>query len=211
MCTARLSCGCRKRPAVSGMSRRMQALFALKLLCWVTKMWRLVTTTTTTTTTSTQIHCYSYYYYYRRRKLRGGGKGGISPSFIVFNLRIVCFDYGVEDGQINWGESGGKGVCVSSCLHRASIVSKTLLLFRLMHTVIKIIEMLKQFKIIILARTCFGSRRNHNEGAVLCLAKTTKWFYCTRRCRRSQCYGSISACCAGVRLTVETGTKCSEL
>jgi hypothetical protein len=37
----------------------------------------------------------------------------------------------------------------------------------------KIIEMLKQFKIIILALTCFGSRRNHQQGAVLCLAKTT--------------------------------------
>jgi len=39
----------------------------------------------------------------------------------------------------------------------------------------KIIEMLKQFKIIILAPTCFGSRRNHHQGAVLCLAKTTKY------------------------------------
>jgi hypothetical protein len=34
--------------------------------------------------------------------------------------------------------------------------------------------MLKQFKIITLASTCFGSRRNHHQGAVLCLAKTTK-------------------------------------
>jgi len=38
----------------------------------------------------------------------------------------------------------------------------------------KIIEILKQFKIIILAPTYFGSRRNHHQGAVLCLAKTTK-------------------------------------
>jgi len=35
--------------------------------------------------------------------------------------------------------------------------------------------MLKQFKIITLAPTCFGSRRNHHQGAVLCLAKTTKY------------------------------------
>jgi hypothetical protein len=35
--------------------------------------------------------------------------------------------------------------------------------------------MLKKFKIITLAPTCFGSRRNHNQGAVLCLAKTTKY------------------------------------
>jgi hypothetical protein len=37
----------------------------------------------------------------------------------------------------------------------------------------KIVEMLKQFKIITLAPTCFGSRRNHHQGAVLCLTKTT--------------------------------------
>jgi len=43
----------------------------------------------------------------------------------------------------------------------------------------KIIEMLKKsffnFKIIILAPPCFVSRRNHHQGAVLCLAKTTKY------------------------------------
>jgi hypothetical protein len=62
----------------------------------------------------------------------------------------------------------------------------------------KIIEMLKQFKIII-APTCFGSRRNHHQVPVLCLAKTSKWFSCVRQYRRSQCYGGISACCAGLR------------
>jgi diphthamide synthase subunit DPH2 len=36
----------------------------------------------------------------------------------------------------------------------------------------EIIEMLKKFKIIILAPTCFGSCRNHHQGAVLCLVKT---------------------------------------
>ena len=35
--------------------------------------------------------------------------------------------------------------------------------------------MLKQCKIITLAPTCFGSRRNHHQGAVLCLAKSTKY------------------------------------
>jgi hypothetical protein len=45
----------------------------------------------------------------------------------------------------------------------------------MMHTVIKIIEMLKQFKIITLAPTCFGSRRNHHQGAVLCLTKTAEY------------------------------------
>jgi hypothetical protein len=35
--------------------------------------------------------------------------------------------------------------------------------------------MLKQFKIITRAPTCFGSRKYHHQGAVLCLAKTTKY------------------------------------
>jgi len=33
------------------------------------------------------------------------------------------------------------------------------------------------------------------------------WFVCARRYRSNQCYGGISACCAGVRFTVETGTE----
>jgi len=36
-------------------------------------------------------------------------------------------------------------------------------------------RMLKQSKIITLAPTCFGSRRNHHQGAVLCLAKTAEY------------------------------------
>jgi len=35
--------------------------------------------------------------------------------------------------------------------------------------------MLKQFKIMTLAPTCFGSRRNHHQGVVLCLATTTEY------------------------------------
>jgi hypothetical protein len=41
----------------------------------------------------------------------------------------------------------------------------------------KIIEMFKQFKIIIFAPTCFGSRRNHHQGAVLYLVKTTNMVF----------------------------------
>jgi hypothetical protein len=41
----------------------------------------------------------------------------------------------------------------------------------------KSVEMLKQFKVITLAPTCFGSRRNHHQGAVLCLAKTPSFLY----------------------------------
>jgi len=55
----------------------------------------------------------------------------------------------------------------------------------------KIIEMLKQFKIITLVSTCFRSRRNHHQGAVLCSAKITNMVFCARRYRRSQCYGDI--------------------
>jgi hypothetical protein len=64
----------------------------------------------------------------------------------------------------------------------------------------KSVEILKQFKVITLAQTCFGSRRNHHLGAFLCLAKTTDMvFFCARRFGLSQCYGGISACYAGVR------------
>ena len=89
---------------------------------------------------------------------------------------------------------------LSSCLHRASSVSKTLFIVQTDAHYYKIIEMLEQFKIITLAPTCFGSRRNHHQGALLWLAKTTVWFFRARRYRRSQCYGGISSCCAGVRL-----------
>jgi hypothetical protein len=58
-------------------------------------------------------------------------------------------------------------------LHRASIVSKTLFIIPTDANYYKSVEMLKQFKVIALAPTCFVSRRNHNQGAFLCLAKTT--------------------------------------
>jgi len=59
----------------------------------------------------------------------------------------------------------------------------------------KIIELLKQFKITILAPTCFGSRRNHNQGAVLCLAKTTKLFFCARRTSTEKPFRSFIIVC----------------
>ena len=61
----------------------------------------------------------------------------------------------------------------SSCLHRASIVSKTLFIVPTDAHYYKIIEMLKEYKIVILAPKFFGSRRNRHQGAVLCFAKTT--------------------------------------
>jgi hypothetical protein len=79
-------------------------------------------------------------------------------------------------------------------------VSKTLFIIPTDAYYYKPVEMLKQFKVITLAPKCFGSRRNHHQGAVLCLAKTTDMvFFCACRYGLSQCYGGISACCAGVR------------
>jgi len=62
-------------------------------------------------------------------------------------------------------------------------VTKTLFIVPTDAHYYKILEMLKQFKIIILAPTCFGSHRNHHHGAVLCLAKLQIWFFCARRYR----------------------------
>ena len=60
----------------------------------------------------------------------------------------------------------------------------------------KIIEMLKQFKIITLAPTCFGSRRNRHQGAVLCLAKTTNMvFLCSSVWTQSLLWWHISLLC----------------
>jgi hypothetical protein len=51
--------------------------------------------------------------------------------------------------------------------------SKTLFIIPTDAHCYKSVEMLKQIKVITLAPACFGSRRNHHQGAVLCLAKTT--------------------------------------
>jgi hypothetical protein len=60
----------------------------------------------------------------------------------------------------------------SSCLYRASIVSKTLLIIPTDAHNYKIIGMLKTIKVPTIAPTCFGSRRNRHQGAISCLAKT---------------------------------------
>ena len=44
----------------------------------------------------------------------------------------------------------------------------------------KMIGMLKTIKIPTVAPTCFGSRRNHRQGDILCLAKTTVMILCAR-------------------------------
>jgi hypothetical protein len=61
----------------------------------------------------------------------------------------------------------------SSCLHRASIVLKTLFIIPTDAYYYKIIGMLKTIKIPTIAPTCFGTRRNHHQEAISCLTKTT--------------------------------------
>jgi hypothetical protein len=66
-------------------------------------------------------------------------------------------------------------VCCLFKLFYFTDISKTLFIVPTDAHYYKIIEMLKQFKIITLAPTCFGSRKNHHQRAVLCLAKTTRY------------------------------------
>ena len=73
--------------------------------------------------------------------------------------------------------------------HNLLYTSKTLFIVPTDTHYYKIIEMLKQFKIIILAPTCFGSRTNHHQGAISCLAKTTNMILCARSYGRDQCHG----------------------
>ena len=61
----------------------------------------------------------------------------------------------------------------SSCLHRASTVSKHFFIIPTDAHNYKIIGLSKTIKIPIIASTCFGSCRNHHQGAISCLAKTT--------------------------------------
>ena len=85
----------------------------------------------------------------------------ISRTQLKFGFMVPCGEYAT----------------VSSCLHRASIISKTLFIVPTDAHYYKIIEMSKQFKIITLAPTCFGSNRNHHQGAVLSLVKTTNMVF----------------------------------
>jgi hypothetical protein len=71
----------------------------------------------------------------------------------------------------------------------------------------KITGILKLLKIPTVAPTCFGSRRNHLQGAILCLAKITVMILYPRRSWRGQCHDSIPGCCAGVRYTARIQQK----
>jgi hypothetical protein len=70
--------------------------------------------------------------------------------------------------RIVWTKKGP-----SSCLHRASIVSKHFFIIPTDAHNCKITGMLKTIKIPTIAPTCFDSRKNHHQGAISCLTKTT--------------------------------------
>ena len=58
------------------------------------------------------------------------------------------------------------------------------------------VKTIYHLKIITLAPTCFGSRRNHHQGAVLCLAKTTNIvFLCSSVQTQSRLWRHISLLC----------------
>jgi len=92
-----------------------------------------------------------------------------------------------------------------SCLHRASILSKHLFIIPTDAHNYKITGMLKTIKIPTIAPTCFGLRRNHHQGAILCLAETTimillcwslmtwsmSWRHTSLLCKRAQHVGAI--------------------
>jgi hypothetical protein len=58
-------------------------------------------------------------------------------------------------------------------LKKGSMNTKTLFIIPTDAHYYKSVAMLKQFRVITLAPTCFSSCRNHHQGAVLFLAKTT--------------------------------------
>jgi len=63
-------------------------------------------------------------------------------------------------------------ILLSSYVHRASTVSKHSFIIPTDAHNYKITGMLKTIKIPTVTPTCFGSRRNHHQGAIQCLAKT---------------------------------------
>jgi hypothetical protein len=94
----------------------------------------------------------------------------------------------------------------SSCLYRASTVSKHFLLSTMMHTIYKITGILKQSKFRHSLRHVSVHAGTIIREPFLCTAKTTVVVLYPRRLWRGQCHGSIPTCCAGVQYTVEKGT-----
>ena len=71
--------------------------------------------------------------------------------------------------------------CRLFCNWKLHAINKTLFYYSNWCTQLKNHRMLKPIKIPIIAPTCFGSRRNHQQGAISCLPKTTIMILCARR------------------------------
>jgi hypothetical protein len=95
-------------------------------------------------------------------------------------IRQVGADLFHADRRTDRHEEANSRFLQSSCLHRASIVSKTLFIVPTDAHYYKIIEMLKQFKIVTLAPTCFGSRRNHHHSVQIFTELTTAKQHCVK-------------------------------
>jgi hypothetical protein len=89
-----------------------------------------------------------------------------------------------------------KFIPLTSCLHRTSMVSKHCLLFQLMYNNYKYYRGLKvkKFKNSF-APTCFGSHRNHPQGAVPYLAKNYNWYLSPSVLVRMDSFNVVAAYC----------------
>ena len=91
----------------------------------------------------------------------------------------------------------------SSCLHRASTVSRYFFITPNWCTQLRNHKNIETIKIPTIAPPCFGSPRNHHQGAISCLAKTTNMILCARLYWRDQCHGCIPVCCSSALYTLE--------
>jgi hypothetical protein len=109
--------------------------------------------------------------------------------------------------SVTWFEahSGISDVLFKFLYKYLSVVTKTLFIIPTDAHNYKIIGMLKTIKIPTIAPTCFGSSRNHHQGAISCLAKITVMVLLfSSLMTRSMLWGHTSLC-AGVRYTVPCG------
>ena len=97
-----------------------------------------------------------------------GDRSSVSPH-VAYSLCTVLMN---KHCLCNW-QNSTKLYLISSCLHRASTVSKHFFTNPTDAHNYNITGMLKTIKIPTIAPTCFGSLRNHHQGATPCLAKTT--------------------------------------
>ena len=103
----------------------------------------------------------------------------MSYWWIIFWFHCGKWNVGSYDGHflgfctVNVWVNVSEKCTPSSCLYRTSTVSKHRFIIPTDAHNYKIIGMLKTIKIPTISPTCFGSHRNHHQGAISCLAKTT--------------------------------------